>query len=255
MKATQATTATILAAEQDARPVYDEPKKSGLGYIAGGIALLVVGLGGAYFAYTRYLVEVTPAPLAPAGVVAPIFVDDKQEIAGTGFELLQALEEELRRPVAPGSIRFLYLPASTPPVSVFSALQLPAPPILLRNLNQTPGMAGIVNLNGAQSLFFILSAASYTDTFAGMLAWEPSIARDLERLLPPDPTIGTSTPKGAAFVDEIVNNHDVRVYRDGAGRAELVYGYWDQSTLIIARDREAFSEVVNRLATSRKTGQ
>lgn len=52
------------------------------------------------------------------------------------------------------------------------------------------------------------------------------------------------------FRDEMVSNHDVRVYRDGQGRSILLYGYADQSTLIIARDPLAFAELLSRLATS-----
>ena len=53
------------------------------------------------------------------------------------------------------------------------------------------------------------------------------------------------------FVDEVVRNHDVRVYRDATGKSVLLYGYWNQTTLVIARDVAAFTELLQRLATSR----
>jgi len=105
-----------------------------------------------------------------------------------------------------------------------------------------------------------------------MLAWEPLMLRDLTRLFPSYPAavvaapvvVATSSPQTApvpvpvttpasvaAFYDTTIANHDARVYHDTAGRTLLLYGYWDQKTLIIARDTAAFTEIVRRLATSR----
>lgn len=130
-------------------------------------------------------------------------------------------------------------------------------------------MAGIVRAGESQYPFFILSVTSFGDTFAGMLTWEAMLPRDVEKLFPPypaktiDTTLATSTSPSATvattttlgskieFVDATVVNHDVRVYRDALGRDILLYGYWDQATLVIARDVAAFTEILGRLATSR----
>ncbi len=60
-------------------------------------------------------------------------------------------------------------------------------------------------------------------------------------------------PKMLTFRDETLQNHDVRVYRDEAGRVVIVYGYWDRTTLIIARDLTVYTELLGRLSTSRPT--
>jgi hypothetical protein len=120
-------------------------------------------------------------------------------------------------------------------------------------------MAGVVNAGGSQSPFFILSVLSYSNTFSGMLAWEKTMPRSLVRLFPPYPvasgsTASTSSPQAttvAGFSDATIANHDVRVYRDEAGRSVFLYGYWNQMTLVIARDTAAFVEILKRLATSR----
>jgi hypothetical protein len=146
-------------------------------------------------------------------------------------------------------------------------------------------IAGVVNVDGETYPFFILSVSSYSTTFAGMLSWEKTMPADLAGLFPafapispapasvattttaatttaktktkkattlvaappPPPVIPVST---AGFYDETVSNHDVRVYRDDAHRSVLLYGYWNQNTLIIARDPDSFSEIVQRLANS-----
>lgn len=282
IKETQASTATILAAEQDAGPkpetsvtTEEEPKKiplSSILYTIAGVALLIIGITGSYIAYTRYLTAVTPITVAPS-VRAPIFVDEREVVSGTGTALLRAIEQSSTRLLTAGTVRLLHFdPATTTVKSVFSELRIPAPGVLSRNINKENSMAGIVNpapssavgTGGKQSPFFILSVASYGDTFAGMLSWELTMPRDLVALFPAystnvgTSTSATSTPKVSApvaFRDEVVANHDVRVYRDAVGRSVLLYGYWNQTTLIIARDPEAFIEITRRISTSRLPAQ
>ena len=213
------------------------------------------------------MVKTGPVAVAPAGS-APIFVDEREQISGeTANELLQGIQQSLTRALPPSTVRLLYIEeATTTSKSIFSRLELPAPGVLLRNINGPSSVAGIVNVNGTQFPFFILSVASYGDTFAGMLSWEPRMTGDLAALFPlypPSATITASTTKAKTtvasstpifsvfFHDEVVDNHDVRIYRDAEGRSVLIYGYWNQYTLVIARSPEAFIEILQRLATSR----
>ncbi len=257
MKEEHASTATVLAAEQDAlqgapQPAPQQSSRGNLLYIIAGTLLLIAGMAGAYVAYTRYMKITAPILFAPS-VSAPIFVDDREKIAGEGSVLLQAIEQSVSRPLALGAVRLLYTASSTEGTeSVFAALKAPAPDILRRNVRTAGSMAGVVNIGGVQNPFFILSVLSYRDTFSGMLSWEPKIRSDLETLFPPYPT-ATSTIKTmpVAFVDETVANHDVRIYHDAAGKSVLLYGYWNQTTLVIARDPSTFAEILQRLATSR----
>lgn len=272
VKETNASTTTILAAEQDATPVIptsgelknntaQHSSLSNIFYIIAGIVLLIAGGFGAYFAYTRYLSGTEPVVLAPI-VSAPIFVDEREEISGTGVALFQEIEQSIGHTLATDSVRLLYtMNATSTDNSIFSALQMPAPNILLRNINSSDSMAGVINIAGDQSPFFIISVASYGDTFSGMLSWEPLMLHDLGKLFSSFPvastsnattTVASSTPKVVAgFRDDVINNHDVRIYRDAENRSVLLYGYWNQTTLVIARDSDAFSEILRRLASSR----
>ena len=123
IKETQASTATILAAEQDAEPQPtvdvtpdEEPKKiplSSILYIIAGVILLIIGITGSYIAYTRYLTAVTPIAVAPS-VRAPIFVDEREVVSGTGTALLRAIEQSSTRTLTAGTVRLLYFdPATT----------------------------------------------------------------------------------------------------------------------------------------------
>ncbi len=281
MQDTHSSAATVLAAEQDSATDAPQapPQKSsqhGLIFgIAGSLLLIVSGIG-VYIAYTNYL-DKTRVIFAPV-VSAPIFVDEREQLTGAGLDLSQAIEQSVARMIAVGAVRLLYFEtATTNSDSVFSALRLSAPDILLRNVNAAGSMAGVVNIDGRQSPFFVLSVDSYSETFSGMLQWEPSMLGELAQLFPPyiKPTppvlsatstavttkktnvagkaTSTSNALGAqiVFLDDIVANHDVRIHRDVEGQSVLVYGYWNQTTLVIARDPAAFSEILQRLATSR----
>lgn len=260
IKEAHASPATVLAAEQDAGPkIYQEAPapqdKNSLYMICGGGALVLLSIIGVYFAYQHYSSSLATMVLAPT-ISAPIFVDDRQEISGDGTALLRGVEQSVTHSLAVGGVRLLYTESATSTSNdIFSAMfQNQASDILLRNLNTKNSMTGVVNVGGKQSPFFILSVTSYNDTFAGMLSWEPMMPRDLNLLFPPypEPTLTTSstlskTLKKTGFYDEVVNNHDAREYRDAESRTILLYGYWNQTTLVIARDEAAFSEILRRL--------
>jgi hypothetical protein len=207
------------------------------------------------------------------GASSPIFVDESEQVSGTGTVLRKAVETSMARPLALNAVRLLY--NATASSSVSQALLTGAPDIVLRNMKAEGSMAGIVNTGGSKSVFFILAVSSYGNTFSGMLSWEKSMPRDLSALwgvYPSSSSAATSTSSGQAssttsslatttsartpniqtgFRDEVIGNHDTRVYRDAAGRSVFLYGYWNQTTLVIARDPSAFIEILQRLATSR----
>ena len=92
------------------------------------------------------------------------------KISGTGVALFQAIEQSVSRPLASGRCDFSTPKSQRPRITAFfPRSRLPAPGILLRNVNAQGSMAGIMNVGGGQSPFFILSVTSYSDTFSGML--------------------------------------------------------------------------------------
>ncbi len=224
-------------------------------------------VGSAYFVSTYYTNN--PETIAPAKVPqTPIFVDDRVQITGTGAALAASLWEAAIAPLPENNIRLLYTGSGTSTkMSLLGDLGLAVPDVLLRNTYPEGSMVGAIHAGGEQSPFFILAIASYRDTFAGMFSWEPRITKDLARLFPAyespialPPTPGTTTPKAPpaestflllGFQDEVIANHDTRIYRDGSGRSILLYGYWNPQTLIIARNEAAFAEIISRFSTSR----
>jgi hypothetical protein len=266
VKETDASRLTVLAAEQDAGPRMDPaditgpaPDTHGRWYVAGGVVLLVLGLVGSYLAFAHYQATTAPVEVSSAPV-APIFVDGTENVTGLGAALIASIVQSVAKPIAVNSVTELSLAEATSSDPLFLKLGVPVPGILVRNIEPKGSMAGIVHASSGQSPFFILSVDLYSATFSGMLSWEPTMPHDLTALFPPYPVqaLATSTatttapaPAKLGFRDETISNHDVRIYRDQSGRSILLYGYWNQNTLIIARDGAAFSEILDRLATSR----
>lgn len=261
VKETGASTMAILAAEQDSASrttqaaSEEKPSRKRIVYIIAGVVLFAAGIIGAYVTYGSYMTAIVPIVTEP-GAFSPIFVDEKKQISGYGSDLLLSIKQSIVSPLTLGNVRLLYF-ASTTAGSIFPALPISAPSVLLRDMNDSGSMTGIVNINGNQSPFFIISVSSYGNTFSGMLSWEATIPRALGALFPAYPplSVSTSSPSSqpavqSGFYDEVVDNHDIRVYRDSAGRSVILYGYWNQTTLVIARDPSAFAEILRRLATS-----
>lgn len=251
---------TILAAEQDAGPAPTlSPAPRAKSRImttlpfALGILLIVLGGVGAYMGY-RYFSKNAAPIIATQVVPAPIFVDERESLTGDPME---AFALSLEREVASGGVRLVYAEtSSTTPGTLFSELYPEAPSALLRNIQADGSMAGVVSGVDGQSAFFILSVLSYGDTFAALLSWENQMPSELAILFPTLPSAVATTTAAAplspsGFLDEVVGNHDARVYRDEEGRSVLLYGYWDQKTLVITRNPDAYAEILSRLGTTR----
>ena len=91
--------------------------------------MLLLGAGGLYYAYMLYAAHPTPVVVAPAPA-APIFVDERETVSGSGTALAEAIEQSATRYLAPGKIRGLFFDtasATSTQTSVFAALQLPLP--------------------------------------------------------------------------------------------------------------------------------
>lgn len=264
-----ATKISMLAAEQDARStppphVLSSPPPQRLVLLGAGILLILAGIGSVYAAVRI----ATGGPPIPEEIFVPslIFADEREEIEGEGRDLQAALAALASRPLANGEVLVVYRTAASTTEggliktaedggTLIQALSLPAPGILLRSI-ESRSLTGIVAAAGEGRPFFILSVSSYERSFGGMLEWEDTMSEDLAAFFPPLPdtvteyaATGTTAiqPPRPAFEDQVIENRDVRVLRDGEGRIQLLYGYYDKRTLLIVRSPEAFSELVTRL--------
>ena len=283
---------SVLAAEQDAnkqaRRAPTPEKKGGLLVVVLGVVLIVGAITGSYALYL-YIGARHVVPTVVLHVPSLIFADGYKKLEGTGGDLLQSLAMAASNPIDTGTATVTYVEqpvtgqtgvvagAPAPGGVLIKELSLPAPDLLLRNIAQE-STVGVIHEGGDARAFFILRVSSYERTFAGMLTWEPLMARDLSLLYPlypSDPTeqapvnlntasttasstqpIPTKTQNSVVskerFEDAVVANRDVRILRDTRGRSIMLYGYADKETLIIARSESAFSALLVRLAAGNK---
>lgn len=263
MKQTNASRTSILAAEQDRKdrpppePVQPAQKKgmSPWLFIVPGMLLLIGGAGGLVYAYLQNSKPSDTTMHVPR--TARIFADQYTPVSGVGLTLTQSILSTMQqKSLGEHRVRVLTLSGTSTSQGVFNALNLPAPGLLKRNIKDSDSMAGVMTDNGIQTVFFILSVTSYRDTFAGMLSWEKKMPYDLGLLYPsapvvPSASIDASSTPPTGFKDVVVANHDARAYVDSLGQTTLIYGYWDQKTLLIARNESVFAELINRLASAR----
>ncbi len=241
-----ASTFSVLAAEQDAHgslsPAQAPARRTSAPLIT-LIAVLILGGGAAAFGGYYYMSHRSSAPVVQASVPSLVFFDDKKELAGAGPELMQALVDTAAQNIPQGTVLVTYLSESTttaagllstpaPGGALIDALSLPAPDILLRNIDPV-STVGVIHDGEETRAFFVLRTTSY----AGMLAWEPAMAHDLALLYPlypaaapPVAPVATTSPSKAsttpivatpvsspaqtAFADAVVASHDVRILRD-----------------------------------------
>jgi hypothetical protein len=172
------------------------------------------------------LVELaTQTPVEPNKVVHIYFTDEE-------VRPLRSISEE--NPVAVSNIGSL--------LSLISS-DVPAP--LIRSLNPSTYMYGVYGLaDGSPSQFLLLKTDSFENTFAGMLAWEDTMAADLGDLLQ-IPLVENTTAS-----DRLFFNKDARVIETSRGEVVLFYSFVNTNTVIITKDDRVFRDLLTRFHQS-----
>lgn len=130
------------------------------------------------------------------------------------------------------------------------------PDALIRSL-KPDYMLGVHSLNGNQP-FIILKTESYENAFAGMLAWEKNLGKDLESLFSINSGIASHASgteqifvNKKEFEDILVKNKDARALRDFDGVIVLIYSIPDKETILIANNAETLTELFDRVIRAR----
>jgi hypothetical protein len=261
---------SVLAAESDAaKPIQTvSGKKISRAPLFAGLAMVVIGAG-AVTAGIHYSHHSDPVPVT---VTIPSLIpyDQAVSVSGKGAGLMRAIVDVATAQPPQTALSIIYLStassstADEQPESLIRSLSIPAPDILMRNVDDN-STVGVIRAGGDTKPFLILKVSSYERTFAGMLAWEATMSDDLSIFYPPytvtavASTSATST-KGLVlsqsqqpeFTDAVVANYDVRILRDASGNSVLLYGYRGKDLLIIARNEAAFSALISRLSSTGK---
>ncbi|HVY73069.1 MAG TPA: hypothetical protein VG984_03425 [Candidatus Paceibacterota bacterium] len=145
------------------------------------------------------------------------------------------------------------------------------PGTFLRNI--APVYVLGVHTFGINQPLLLLKVDSYEQAYAGMLAWETTMHKDLSPLfdytpapkIKPVPTGPVSTTTAATstssttpvqtipvfvptnFTDKVVVNHDARILQNADGTIYFLWTFLDRNTLLITTNEDTVRAVITRL--------
>ena len=215
----------------------------------GSLMLLVLGTASAWYAYHEFVSRTTTPVLAtlPNRFIS---VDAELDLKINNVSrdtLISALSEAIGN-VAPGEIRHIVLKkesaegdvALVPTGEFIERLETRIPGNLIRAFDPL-FMLGTYG----DSTFLVIKLASFENTFAGMLAWEPNLSRDIGPLFATAEFAKDLTPE-SVFTDVTDKNKDVRVLTLGE-QTILLYSFFDNNMLIITDSIDTLRTVIDRL--------
>lgn len=142
-------------------------------------------------------------------------------------------------------------------------LQTRAPDSLLRSL-QGDFTFGIYSFTPKDSFLVLkIDPSAYDTAYAGMLEWERYIEDDIGGLLINSiiqPTVSTTTAtdtpatnvfRRKPFVDRVIQNKDARVLLNEEGKIQMLYTFFDESTIIFSSSELMLKELIVRLTVGR----
>jgi len=237
------------------------------------ISVLFIAVGGGvlYGAYSIFFVE---EPRVPQLMLDTLILAEKNvdvDVTGlNGREFLSELTRARDNASSPINTIVNFTPLEVSPSakdnkvntkelagSFFFELIAPSGPTALPRSVGDKYMLGLF-VSAENQMFLIIKPTFYESTFAGMLAWEKSMAQDLFPLFERH-TLNTVSSGGETtyappknqFQDKVIDNKDTRVLYDSFGEIVLLYSFISRDTLIITNGGEAFLEVFKRMSAKK----
>ncbi len=209
--------------------------------VSAGIILLVLVGYGVYSFIQRFAEEratlVTREPLFVAEHVVPV------SFTGSTDEFIQTFTSSIAE-VGPRTIAIELTEVHDNKTEILTAeaflraFKMGVPNTLLKALDPTFMLGAIVTTQAEP--FLIIRTYNFDVLFAGMLAWENTLAHDLA------PFFGISTPSDTHFKDAVRNNSSTRILFDEVGNEVLLYSFVNQNTVIITTSGEALSALIEK---------
>lgn len=215
------------------------------------LVLITLGVWGGYYLYTispftkEFPAEIPATTTENTSLIPSIITPDTQKIVDisndTGQETLSALSA-LQKSNTAGILGIVF-----EETYASSTVQVTAPEFIT-NINMNPPNAFTTSLNSQWMLgyddttpFIIFTTNFFQNTFAGMLAWEPTMSEDFTSLF------GLTANTTGKYEDRILDNKNIREFVSASGTPLFLYGFIDNQTLVIARSEPTFSDIVNRI--------
>lgn len=233
----------------DGKTLQDSNQKKFFWLFLGSLVLLVLGVIGYWYAYNEFGRRiVTPIATSPANRFVSVNTEVNLNLATTSRETFIKTLTDATEDVAAGEIRHVvptkkgaggatYLLTTD---EFLERLGARAPGSLVRAFDPLFMFGAIGN-----SDFLIIKLVSFENAFAGMLAWEKTLAQDIGPLFANAKLLG-ELPTESVFTDITDRNKDARLLAIGE-QPILLYSFFDNNMLIITDQIETLRTLVSRL--------
>lgn len=168
--------------------------------------------------------------------------------------LIRALNTEKNAGRKIGAIAFLSIQLTLREFSEFIGINIPES-ILENSFPEFNIFAVYGSLS--PDLAFIIKAKNFSKAYSSMLSWEKIMWTSFKPFLNPEDINAINL---FSFADEIIRNHDARVFsakgvsafgrKNLENKSILAYAIFDKQYVVIATSREALSEILQRLIVS-----
>lgn len=228
-------------------------------YISGTSILILTGLGVVGYVFYQFLpaqqqiVIPKPESLLPAETYSTIDITEKES-----FETQSAITTTLETKGTENTLHdIIYLEqgARITIARLLEYLNIPSFPNILKdqfgitsNDNRPLFMHAVVKHNSTTRHAVIVPFISYDTLFIGMKEWEPTLVRDMGVFFGISPEILGTLTSITVFNDEVIENKNIRVYRDQENNFVLGYFFLNQKTIVFIDDPELISFIVKRFA-------
>lgn len=213
---------------------------------------LSASVGGYFWVANKRAEQAPPVARVPKPL---IYGDNEQIIEYTGDAKMLAknIQNVFIIPQLPNEFTNLAIKALANGSEIFFgpadllATILAEPPANLESVIAPPLTFGVVDTFGKNEMVLMFKIVDYDRAFAGLLAWEQTIVRDLQLLLP---AANDLTVDGKTFKDVIVKNNDARILENLEGRPILAYTIFNRKLVIIVSSKTALEVVLDKLSIS-----
>lgn len=126
----------------------------------------------------------------------------------------------------------------------FRLIKAPLPPFLSNGLDGEMNL-GIMDTPRGTEPVFIFRLKSYSEAFAGMLAWEKNLPKAMADLLSDEITLDRADNN---FQDSVIANHDARLVKNAKNEIIFLYAVFNRRILILAQSPAALETIIKQLA-------
>jgi hypothetical protein len=219
------------------------------------LILIALGIWGGYYLYTispfsKESATVTPNTTAGNTIIIPsIIAPDRQKVVDiSNYDTQEVLAglSTLQKNNTTG-ILGIVLEETYTASTTSTVMQVTAPEFIAK-IGMNPPSAFTTSLNNEWMLgfdgttpFVVFTTNFFQNTFAGMLAWEPTMPEDLSSLF------GFTINVTGKYEDRILDNKNIREFFNTNGAPIFLYGFIDNQILVIAQNEQTFGDIVNRI--------